>query len=246
MATFGRPFRTASVSGLAAVAVYVAATILGGLISPGYSHVRNAISELTASHAAHRVPLAALYVAYNVLLVGFAHGLVRPGPASRLLRSAFGLGAVASTAGIAQVTLFPQDSTGSPGTTAGALHIALAGLSALLCVVTAAIYGVAFRRERLPRAAWVPAFAVAAFLLLVGPVAAASVGGPLMGLLERFTIGGYLTWVAVTCLVLSRVSNGRDDAPSSPLNVRASLRPDPDSGALHEARPARADGPRTR
>ncbi len=239
-----RPFRTASVSGLAAVAVYLVATVLGGLLHPGYSHVREAISELTASLAPHRAPLAALYVVYNLLLVGFARGLLRPGPGSRLLRSAYGLVVVASASGIAQVTLFPQDSTGYPGTTAGTLHIALAALSALLCVVTALMYGVAFRRMALPRPAWVPAFAVAAFLLLVGPAAAASVGGPVMGLLERITIGAYLIWIATTCLVLTRVT--AREAPDSGARAHAVLRPDPDSGPLREARPAPADAPRAR
>ena len=237
MRTFRRPFRMASASGLAAVAVYVAATVLGGLLAPGYSHVRDAISELTASHAAHRALLAVLYVGYNLLLVGFARGLVGPGPASRLLRCALGLVVVASAAGIGQVTLFPQDSTGSPATARGAVHIVLAGISALLCVVTALIYGVAFRRMGLSRRTWVPAFAVAAFLLLVGPAAAASVGGPLMGLFERCTIGGYLTWVAVTCVVLARVASREEFS---------GFRPGPDSAPLHGARPAPVDAPPAR
>jgi hypothetical protein len=108
-------------------------------------------------------------------------------------------------------------------------------VTALLCVAMALIYAVAFRRMRLPRTVWVAAFATAAFLLLVGPVAAASAGGPLMGLLERFTIGAYLAWVSITCLVLSRVPRRE-----------ASLRPDPDSGLLREAHPAPAGEPRAR
>jgi Protein of unknown function (DUF998) len=243
--TSARPFRTASTSGLVAVVVYVAATVVGGLFHPGYSHVRDAISELTASHAAHRAPLAVLYVAYNLLLVGFAWGLVRPGSASRLLRWASGLVAVGSAAGIGQVTLFPQDSTGSPATARGAVHIALAGVSALLCVVTALMYGSAFRRMRLPRAAWLPAFAVAAFLVLTGPAAAASAGGPLMGLFERFTIGGYLVWVAVTCLVLSRVSTPAG-SPGSESGLGAGFTQGPGSGPLHGARPEPAGAPRAR
>src|SRR3954454_8364544 len=235
MDSFRRPFRRASASGLAAVAVYVAATVLGGLLHPGYSHIRDAISELTASHAAHRAPLAVLYVAYNLLLVGFAWGLLRAWPAARLLQRAFVLMVVGSAAGIAQVTVFPQDSTGSPATISGALHIALAGISALLCVVIALMYGIAFRRAGLARRAWVPAFVVAAFLLLIGPAAAASVRGPVMGLLERFTIGGYLTWVAVPCLVLLRVP-GAQEAPGFGPEPEAGFRPGPDSEPLRAAR----------
>jgi hypothetical protein len=191
-------------SGLAAVAVYVSATILGGRLHPGYSHIRDSISELTASHAVDRVLLAALFVAYNALLAVFAWGCWRAAPRLRTLRNAFGLIVVTAASGIAQVTTFPQDSSGTPATTAGAAHIALAGLSAFGCVVTAVMYGVAFRRLRLRRSSWVPCFAVAGFLLLVGPLAAVNVGGPLMGLYERLTIGAYLAWVALTCAALVR------------------------------------------
>jgi len=199
----------AAASGLFGVATYLAATALGGLLHPGYSHVRDAISELTASQAAHRGVLGVLYVAYNLLLVAFAWQLSRAWPASRLLRVTFALVVVVSAAGIAQVTAFPQDSTGTPATRAGAAHIALAALSALLCVVTAVIYGIAFRKMYLPRSVWLPAFAVAALLLVMGPIAAVNIGGPRMGLFERFTIGAYLVWVALTSLLLARYASNR-------------------------------------
>lgn len=199
--------------GLAAVGLYVAATVLGGVLHPGYDHVRQAISELTASQAPYRVPLAALYVGYNVLLTGFAVAVARAWPRSRLLRVAVVLFAVAAVSGIGQVTVFPQDSTGAPATATGAGHVVLAGISALLAVVCAVMYGVAFRRMRWWPQVSVPSFVVAAFLLVIGPVTAASVGGPWMGLFERLTIGAFLAWVCV----VSVSALTKQPAPS-PLN----------------------------
>jgi Protein of unknown function (DUF998) len=209
------PLTLAAGSGLAAVAVYVWATVLGGRLHPEYSHLRDAISELTASQAVDRVRLAALYVAYNLLLAVFAWGLWRAAPGSRLLRNASGLVVLAALSGIAQVTVFPQDSTGTPATRAGATHIALAGLAAFLCVVTAVMYGVAFRRLELGRSAWVPSLAVAGYLLVMGPVAAVNVGGPLMGLFERLTIGAYLAWVVLTCVALVHERSRGSAVPAS-------------------------------
>jgi hypothetical protein len=97
---------------------------------PGYSHLRHAISELTASAAPHRAVLAPLYIAYNVVLVGFAVGLARAWPRRRLLRLAVLLFAVAGMSGVAQVTVFPQASTGTAAAAAGVGHIVLAGVSA--------------------------------------------------------------------------------------------------------------------
>jgi hypothetical protein len=56
-------------------------------------------------------------------------------------------------------------------------------------VICTVVYGVAFRRTGPWPQVWIPSFGVAAFLLGIGPVTAASVGGPYMGLFERLTIG---------------------------------------------------------
>lgn len=200
--------------GLAAVGLYAAATVLGGVLHPGYDHVRQAISELTASQAPYRVPLAALYVGYNVLLTGFAVALARAWPRSRLLRVAMVLFAVAAVSGIGQVTVLPQDSTGTPATATGAGHVVLAGISALLTVVCAVMYGVAFRRIGPWPQVSVPSFVVAAFLLVIGPITAASVGGPRMGLFERLTIGAFLAWVCVVSV--SALTKQQAPSPENP------------------------------
>jgi len=178
--------------------------VLGGALHPGYSHVRNAISELTASQAPYRAALAPLYIAYNVLLVGFAVGLWRAYPQNRLLRAAVVLFAAAGLSGIGQVTALPHDSTGTPATAAGTGHAVLAGVSAVLTVICAVVYGVAFRRT----AGWprlsIASFGVAAFLVVIRPVTAASIGKPWMGLFERLTIGAFLAWVVVVSVAVLR------------------------------------------
>jgi len=103
--------------------------------------------------------------------------------------------------------MFPQDSTGTAGTPAGTGHLVLAGISAVLSVVSTVLIGVALRRTGRWRSLSTASFAVTALLLIVGPVAAASAGGPHMGLWERLTIGSFLAWVAgVSTVVLTRVA----------------------------------------
>jgi hypothetical membrane protein len=192
-------------AGLVAVAGYVATTVMGAAVTGGYSHVADPISELTSSHAPHRVALASAYVAYNLAMAVFGISLRRLAPGSRLLAAGAWLTVVGTVAGIAQVTVFPQDTLGTPATTAGAVHIGLAATSALLTVVSTIVYGLAFRRDvHWPRLASF-SFACTGLIVTTGPLAAASVDTGWMGAAERLPIGTFLVWVAVVALAVRRL-----------------------------------------
>jgi hypothetical protein len=59
-----------------------------------------------------------------------------------------------------------------------------------------------------------------------------------------FTIGAYLAWIAVTCLVRGRVAAGESAGSGRTRDV--DVRPSPGSGPLPAARPAPEDVPRAR
>lgn len=183
--------------GTAAVVLYVGATILGGLLDPAYSHLGNAISELTASEAPHRAVLAPIYAAYNVVLAGFGLALFRASSRGTLFALGVVLFALGGLSGIGQVTLFRQDSVGAVATTAGTGHLVLAGVSSLLSLGTAMVYGFAFRREPAFRRLSGYSFVTAALLVMTAPLAVGTIGTDVMGLFERITIGVYLIWIVV-------------------------------------------------
>jgi energy-converting hydrogenase Eha subunit A len=192
-----RPLHLAGVAGLAAVATYLGATLVGAAVSPGYSHLSDPISQLTAAQAPHRVALGAAYTVYNVAVALFALGLQRHAPTSRALRGASRLLVVGALAGIGQVTLFPQDQDvlGTSMTAVGVVHIVLAGLSAFVALAAAVLIGIALRRDLdRPRPARF-SFSCAAIIAIVGPVAAAAVGSDTMGAAERLPIGTFLVWI---------------------------------------------------
>ena len=70
------PAKYLLLAGMAAPLVYAATVILGGLLTPDYSHVDQAISELTATGALRRGQVEMGFVFYNVLVVLFAVGLL--------------------------------------------------------------------------------------------------------------------------------------------------------------------------
>ena len=181
----------------AAAAVYVGATVLGGLLDPGCSHVSMHVSELTSSHAPNRALLAALYVGYNLALAGVGLALLRSVVRTRGLTVASGSLVLTAAVGILLVTWFPQDSYGYPATTAGGLHIALAGIAALLSIVAMIAAGRAFRSDE----RWAPLTrpSIWAALVMVGTgavgAAATALLSPFMGVLQRLSIGTFLLWL---------------------------------------------------
>ena len=62
-------------AGMASPLVYLGAVVLGGAITPGYSHVSEHVSNLVRSGAPHKNALNPLFVVYNLLVLAFAAGL---------------------------------------------------------------------------------------------------------------------------------------------------------------------------
>lgn len=197
-------------SGLAAVGVYVFATVLGGILDPSYSHLRHPVSELTSSHAPDRWLLGGFYIAYNLILAVFAVGLFLTGRRSMTLKVAFAFMIATAVGGVLLVVPFPQDTLGLPGTTAGVMHIALAAVVSPLTVAIAFLLGFAFRKDALWRGASRFSFALGLVILATGTLAGVTAvnDGDFLGLFQRFTIGAFLVWVlglAVWALMKTRM-----------------------------------------
>ncbi|MEO8669333.1 MAG: DUF998 domain-containing protein, partial [Bauldia sp.] len=117
------------VAGLAAPLLYAATVVVFGNLTPGYSHVANAISELNLPDAPSRRAVDGAFVLYNLLIILFALSLrrgfvergARVSPLAPLLLFLTGL------AGLAMTTLFPMDPVGSEATFGGEMHLILAG-----------------------------------------------------------------------------------------------------------------------
>lgn len=202
-----RNFVATGTLGIAAVGLYVGATLLGGILDPQYSHVADAISELTGSTAPDRAVLAPLFIGYNLILLGFGYALFRAAAGGILFPVAVVLFAIGALSGIGQVTVFRTDSVGTAETTEGMIHLVLAGVSSVLCLAIAILYGMAFRGVPAVRRLSRYSFATAAGLVLTAPLAAGSIGTAFMGLFERITIGVFMLWVVVVssaCLGVAR------------------------------------------
>ena len=186
--------RLAGWLGLASVLVYVGTVMAGAWATPGYSHLAQPISALFAAEAPAAGPVAMAFMAYNILSLLFALGLMA-GHRLPDLRASMFVVALVSLAGLV-MNWFPMDAAGAPMSLTGVGHIVLASaqsLGSMLAMGLAArAYGMAAQRG-MARTLW----ALLAGVFVTGILAAVLTGQahPLAGLMERLTIGQYLLFV---------------------------------------------------
>jgi hypothetical protein len=197
--TAARALELAGYFALAATLVYVAATILGSVLDPSYSQIRQHVSDLTATGASTWTALAPLYFLYNLLASAFAIELYRASRRDRPWKLGTALLVANAIAGVMMMTAFREDIGGIPTTSAGTGHVVFAGLSSLAIVVAAFVYGIAFRRSAKFRPLAAFSLAVGAAFAILGPVAAIATAqkSDLAGLAERGPIGLFLLWLVV-------------------------------------------------
>lgn len=186
--------------------LYAGAAVVGGLTHPGYSHVSNAVSELTASGAPNQGPLIILFALTEVQKIMFgASVFIAVRGLSRAL--------AASAAAIVLIGLlglsfarFPMDQIGAPPTPEGQMHIAIVSISALLAIATITLAGVGWRSVRNGEYLSRLSFVMLAIMLVSGLASAfiAANGWPALGAWQRLNIGAFSAWQIATSVHLLR------------------------------------------
>jgi hypothetical membrane protein len=190
--------KTYPILAIVAPLCYLAAVLYGGLITSGYSHLYNTISELTSSDQPRRWVLEVLFTVYNVSLMGFGLGGLFHFHTRRqeLARALFLLLIVIGILGLG-MSWFRQDPRSAEMTRQGQIHILLAGLTAPFTVACALLMGGCLWKEGPWRAWAIYSLVLALQILAFGGLTAAAVtrNSAYGGLLERLTIGSFLEWL---------------------------------------------------
>lgn len=205
--------------GVAAPLVYLGTVVLGGIITPDYSHAAQAISELIAAGAPRKALLDALFILYNGLVIAFGIGMsvsLRGNGRRATLAGALTLTAL-GVFGVVMTLFFPMDLRGTPMTLTGTVHIVLAGAMSFLSILTILASGIGFRA--IPKLASLRPYSLATVLvvLVTGGLAAAGAASesPHMGVYERLTIGAFLQWILVVALRVIAMDSRRLSALSA-------------------------------
>ena len=123
-----------AICGMLSPIVYTVMWILGGLLRPEYSHIRDDISSLFAVGAPHKGLMQSFIIASSILLFFFyvgLHGEINNGGGSMV---GPGLFVTSSVLGILVALFFPLDAGGEITTLRGKMHLILVIGSGLLTI----------------------------------------------------------------------------------------------------------------
>jgi hypothetical protein len=191
------------ICGILSSLVYVAADVLGGIWLEGYSHMSQAVSELSAIGSASRPIVVPLLMAHSVLVIAFGFGIRASADRKRALLVA---GSLMIALGLLDLTasFWPMNPRGTERTLTDTIHIIGTAVTVLVIVLAIAFSGRAFGRL-------FGAYAIATILamLVFGGLTAILAPGvesgqptPWMGLTERINIYSYLLWQVVLAAAL--------------------------------------------
>lgn len=187
--------------------LYIVTDIVAGLRYPGYSFTSQNISELAAIGAPTRSFVDPLFVAYDVLALPFAVGVLWE--ATRRTRALRVTGALLLgylIIGCVGFALSPMHERGEPALTNDLGHVIVAATVVLLQLVAIAVGAFALGRVfRVYSLATLAAMIVASVpTFAYAPRVAANLPTPGMGILERIVVYAPLVWLAVLGIALMR------------------------------------------
>ena len=195
-------FRILALCGMLSPVLYTLLWILGGILVPGYSHIRDDVSSLYAIDAYRRWFFQPFFILCSTLLLVFFLGLhrgVNQGNGSVVGPVLF---IISSLLGVFVACFFPLDAGGEISTLRGKLHLILIAVSGIVLLPAMAL--MFFRLRSVP--AW-KGFAVyslvsAPVTLILVIVTSYFTGSKYMGLVERFMVSKYQLYYFITALMV--------------------------------------------
>ena len=185
--------------------IYILTIITGGALRNDYSQLYNTVSELSMANAPNLVLMDIMFGIYNISLLLFGIGafIDNKVDTSKKYKAAMLMLVLTGISGIV-LLFFPQDPRNIPFTTTGTTHIAVAGISSLLTILTIFLTGFSFRKKANMNNFANYSFISGIIVVISGGISAYSVGNNLFfgGLLEKITILTFIVWVIVFSYIL--------------------------------------------
>jgi hypothetical membrane protein len=192
--------RVLILAGVLGPIIYILNVMLGGIITPNYSHIENAVSELTQRGAPNIVVLSALFVLSAVLILLFGIAIMmRFQSQSRRVYAGGVMIVVYGIFAALLASIFPQDPIGGESTFPGTIHLVLAGLTAFVIMGLILLIGLGidhrtgwshFKLYSIITVILIFVFGASTPILIMKEI-------ELLGLFERLTQLAYLQWFVV-------------------------------------------------
>ncbi len=200
--------RVAIAQGITVPILYASAALIGGLYHPGYSHISQAVSELSAAGAPNQSRLLVAFTVVEILTFIFGVGYYLCVRKINLMLSLSALLMVAIGIIGLGFARFPMDQVGTAMTTDGEMHMVIVAISASLAVVAVSLAGLGWKRhpggERL---------ANLSLLLLGAMLVSGFLSGltivnewPGIGVWQRINIAAFSLWQICTAIHIWRLA----------------------------------------
>ena len=195
-------FHLLAICGMLSPIIYTLMWILGGILIPEYSHIRDDVSTLIAVDAPKKKLFDKFIISSSTLLFVFYLGLhwgINNGEGSFIGPILFVIGGFL---GVLVALFFPLDPGGEIITTRGKMHLILISLSGIL--TTAGMVALWFRLESVVE--W-SAFAIFSLItaiisLIFVVISAFTATKSYFGLIERFMVSTYQIYYFVLALMV--------------------------------------------
>jgi hypothetical protein len=195
-------------AGFGAGVLYLLGDIVGGVITPSYNYVGNAVSELIQSGAENRLLLSSFLFLHAIMIVLFSIGILMQYPFGQSKLIFIG-GVLLLAVGIAHLlssSVFPMDPVGAQATFPGSMHLILVGLTVIAIFFLMPLLGVGFHQLYAWRYFAIFTFVALAVIVISGvssPIVI-SRGIEVMGLTERITAYTFYIWLFTLAYLLIR------------------------------------------
>lgn len=193
-------------AGFGAGIFYLLGDIIGGLITPNYNYVKNAVSELIQSGAENRRVLSVFMFLHAVMIMLFAAGILiqHSFDQSKLIYigGLFLLGVGLSHA--FSSSLFPMDPVGESSTFPGKMHLILVGFTVVAIIVLMPLLGIGFSQFYGWESFDIFTFLCLAIIAISGIASPVVIGKGIevMGLTERITGYTFYVWLFLLAYLL--------------------------------------------
>lgn len=191
-----------AICGMLSPVIYTLMWIIGGIIQPEYSHIRQDVSSLIAVDAPNKKLLDKFIISSSILLFIFYIGMhwgINNGVGSIVGPVLF---VISGLLGVLVALFFPLDPGGELVTTRGKLHLILISISGILATV--GMVALWFRLESVAEWSVFATFslvtAIASFILVIATSAAAKTN--YLGLVERFMVSSYQIYYFILALMV--------------------------------------------
>jgi hypothetical protein len=192
--------------GFGAGIFYLIGDIVGGIITPNYSYISNAVSELIQSGAENRIFLSSFLFLHALMIILFAIGLLVHYPYNKS-KSINIAGIFILIVGISHAlssSIFPQDPVGAEATFPGVMHLILVGITVLLIFATMPLMAIGFSRSYNWKSFSVFTYVCLAVIVISGVSSPIVIANEIevMGLTERITGYMFYVWLFVLAYLL--------------------------------------------